>query len=148
LLVGSLLGGCASKAENPLCAPNRVTVTIAASGVEAVTVRAECAPSAIVRSVSTRCCITISGTRSGGVSEEQPANFNWPERLAPGEGMTFVSKQYGKHLVVSSFNEWALFYHHYFLSDLEVQVPTGIAVKLEIPERTENGSLPDLRPPE
>lgn len=148
LFIGGLLGACATEAQMPPCAPDRVTVTITATGVEAITLRAECAPSATVTPVSTRCCIIVSGVRSGGVSEEKRAEYNWPERLPPGEGMTFVSKQYGTHLVVSSLNEWALFHHHYFLSDLQVQVPSGVAVKLEMPERTNNSSLPDLRPPD
>ena len=90
--------------------------------------------------------IKISAIPSGGTKGYHPADKNWKETPAKEWGLAFEAKKFGTILVISSKNEIAYIHHHYWLANVEIEVPSGVQVILS-PREVSGKGEPDLSEP-
>lgn len=136
------IAGCLLRENLPT---QPVTRQLSPSGVKTVVFRASNAPTAKIL-ISKVHQIQISGVPAGGAKGYHSPDPFWRETPAKDWGLDFVAKRYGDVLVVSTTNEILYIHHHYVLTNLSIQVPSGIKVIKE--ERELNGAPePDLKPP-
>lgn len=112
------------------CSNPPIIRSFPAKGVSQVVVRTSQADLATV-SIGKSDHITIAGIPSGGTIGYHPSDPSWRVTLAKDWGMTFVSRQFGSLLVISTESEISYMHHRYHLSDIRIVAPSGITVVRE-----------------
>ena len=90
--------------------------------------------------------VKILGIPSGGTKGYHPSDKNWKETPAKDWGLSFEAKRFGSILVISSKNEIAYIHHHYWLANIEIEVPAEVQVILS-PRKLNGKGEPDLSEP-
>ena len=132
-------GGCAVS--------TKVCRDFNAIGVSHVIFRAEQALDATILQSTKPGTVSVCGVAKGGVEGYHPPDSNWRETPPSEWGLDLESKRFANVLIISTENEKQYIHHYYYLDNLVVRVPEGIAVQKVRRILTGDGS-PDLNAPE
>ncbi len=128
-------------------ADDRVVAEISAEGIDEVVLRAGLAATATIRKQKGDAkAIIVEGKLVGGAKGYHPPDPNWKETPPEKWGLNFVSKRFGKTLVVSTVNEIKYIHHRYVLDGLIITVPENVRVRL-LPRELDGVGKPDLSKP-
>lgn len=122
------------------CATKPVCEKFDLNNVDTVVLRASTAEKSQVSHDVNESGVTVCGTPDGGAGGFHPGKLFWRETPVDEWGMGFKSMPYGDTLVISTFNEIKYIHHWYYLADLNVVLPKGIALKLENRELNGDGA--------
>ena len=128
-------GGCALS--------TRVCRDFNALGVSHVIFRAERAFDATILQSTDPGTVSVCGVAKGGVEGYHPPASNWRETPLSEWGLDFISKRFANAFIISTENEMQYIHHYYYLDNLVVRMPEGIAVQKVRRILTGDG-LPDL----
>ena len=128
-------GGCAVS--------TKVCRDFDAIGVSHVIFRAERALDATIIQSTNPGTVSVCGVTKGGAEGYHSPDSNWRETPPSEWGLDFKSKRLANILVLSTNNEIQHIHHYYYLDNLVVRVPEGIAVQKVRRILTGDGS-PDL----
>jgi len=142
----ALLLNCGSGAAIDGRKPARVTLSIPASGITTVILRAANAEQAKAVVAKTGAPISVSGVPEGGAKGYHSSDPNWKETPPEEWGLGFKTKIFGDTLVISTWNEMAYIHHHYELRDIEVSTSPGLKIVRQTRTLTGDGA-PDLTKP-
>jgi len=127
-------------------APKKVVLHFSAKGITKVILRAGRADQAKIVFSNNKDSLTLSGVPVGGTKGYHSPDPSWKETPASEWGLSFIAKQFGDTLIVSTQNEMQYIHHSYLLKDIEMTVPKGIEAVKQV--RTLNGEgAPDLSAP-
>jgi hypothetical protein len=121
-----------------------VSRSFALAGATAVQVRAGDACCARVVRIAKGDLVTVSGKAIGGAAGYH-GGPDWKETPASEWGLSFESRHRGSKLIVSTVNEISYIHHLYYLTDLVITVPEGVAIVL-VPRTLDGDGDPDLEP--
>jgi hypothetical protein len=114
-----------------------------AIGVSHVIFRAERALDAIIIQSTNPGTVSVCGVAKGGVEGYHSPDSTWRETPPSEWGLDFKAKRFANDLVISTENEMQYIHHYYYLDNLVVRAPDGIAVQKVGRILTGDGS-PDL----
>ena len=126
---------------------DRVVAEVSAEGIDEVVLRAGLAATATVRKQKGNAkAIIVEGKLIGGAKGYHPSDPTWKETPPEKWGLNFVSKRFGKTLVVSTVNEIQFIHHRYVLDGLIITVPDNVRVRL-LPRELDGDGKPNLSKP-